>query len=426
MNKEKIFLDFIVFILLDFEELHSDETQFFEQPQTEELLFEKINFDEKEYENYIENRINLSELLFDKEIEINQINNISEILNSEEIFNIVTFLRDNYRHGFPSDFEDGILTGGNLKIEISNTEIREYFHKYLTYREINSSVFISYYCQFLNSISYSAKKQFELEKKKINELNISKELLEIRDKIDFIESKKIHYKEFLFNSVENLNFQIKGFSDNKGLFIDFDKTLVEILKYAQLKSPKSLNNIIETFDHKNHLANLTNQYFEFKVLNTNITELKYDTSKNKELVADLIEFKKVNSDLIEFLISKKFSDIEIDIIINTLSNGYFNELNIRNIRFAIQINYFHFCYAFFIFDFFKEKRNIDFTTENSFIEILKFSNAFTDFDKNAFLKYYKNINSDASHSDYPFKRYNKFLIDIEDKLRINSNNFKKK
>jgi hypothetical protein len=425
MNKEKIILDFIVFILLDFEELHSDETRFFDQIQSEELLFERINFDEKKYENYIESRINISELLYDKEIEIPQINNISDILNSEEIFNIVTFLRDNYRHGFPTDFEDGLATGGNLKIEISNTEIREYFLKYLSYREINSNVFISYYCQFLNDISYLAKKQFELEKKIINEINISKELLEIRDKIDFVESKKRHYKDLLFKSVENLNFQIKGFSDDKGLFIDVDKTLVEILKYDQLIYPKSISNIIETFDTKNHLANLTKQYFELIVLNANNTELKYDSVKQKELASDLLKLKEENIDLIEYLITKKFSDSEIDIILNTLSDGHYNDLNIRNINFTQQINYFHFCYAFYIFDFFNEKRNTKFTTENSFKEILKYSNSYLGYDKNAFLKYYKNIKSDKSHSDYPFKRFDKILNEIEEKLRINTNKLKK-
>lgn len=425
MKKEKIILDFIVFILLDFEELISDETRFFDRIETDDLLFEDMCFDNNEYEKYILNRINVSNIISNKDNEFTEINNINEILNSEEISDIITYLSDNFIYGYPTDFEDGLSLGGNIKLKISNSEIREYFHKYLSYKTINNNIYLTYYYSFLKDIMYISEKHFELEKKIIDNLIISKELLDARDKIDFIESKRVYYKERLFNSVENLNFQIKGFSDDKGLFIDFEKTLFELLKFPQFKSPKNINETVAAVNYIPNLANLINQYFKLKVLNANIAELKYDKNNQKNLFSDLNQLKEENSDLIEFLISKKFSDSEIDIILNTLSNGKYNDLNIRNLNFTIQINYFHFCYAFYIFDFFSEKRNIKFTSENSFKEILKFSHSYSNFDKNAYLKYYKNINSDKSDSDYPFKRIEKILTEIEEKLRININNLKK-
>lgn len=425
MKKEKIILDFIVFILLDFEELISDETRFFDRIETDDLLFKDMCFDDNEYEKYIRKRINVSNIISEKDNEFVEINNINEILNSEEISDIIIYLFDNFIHGYPTDFEDGLSLGGNIKLKISNSEIREYFYKYVSYKTINNNFYLTYYYLFLKNIMYISEKHFELEKKIIDNLNISKELLDVRDKIDFIESKRVYYQERLFNSVENLNFQIKGFSDDKGLFIDFEKTLFELLKFTQFKSPININKTFQAINFIPNLANLINQYFKLKVLDANIAELKYDTINQKKLFSDLNQLKKENSDLIEFLISKKFSDSEIDIILNILSNGHYNDLNIRNVNFTIQINYFHFCYAFYIFDFFSEKRNIKFTTENSFKEILKFSNSYFNFDKNAYLKYYKNINSNKSDSDYPFKRFDKFLTEIEEKLRINRNNLKK-
>lgn len=425
MKKEKIILDFIVFILLDFEELISDETHFFDRIGSDDVPFKDMCFDNNEYEKYILNRINVSNIISYKDKEFTEINNINEILNSEEISDIITYLFDNFRYGYPTDFEDGFSLGGNIKLKISNSEIREYFHKYLSYKTIKNNIYLTYYYSFLKDIMYISEKHFELEKKIIDNLNISKELLDGRDKIDFIESKRVYYKERLFNSVENLNFQIKGFSDDKGLFIDFEMTLFELLKFTPFKSPNNINETVEAINYIPNLANLINQYFKLKVLNSNIAELKYDTNNQKNLFSDLNQLKEENSDLIEFLISKKFLDSEIDIILNTLSNGKYNDLNIRNLNFTIQINYFHFCYAFYIFDFFSEKRNIKFTSENSFKEILKFSHSYFNFDKNAYLKYYKNINSDKSDSDYPFKRFDKFLTEIEEKLRINTNNLKK-
>lgn len=425
MNKEKIIIDFIVFILLDFEELLSDEIYFFDQTRTEDSILKQIDFSEVEYEKYLQTRINLSDIIVDKEIEFTRLNKIDEILNSKEIYNIVVFLNNNYKHGFPDDFEDGLAFGGNFNLEISNSELIEYFYTYLSYDPLNKNVYITYYFQFMKNIIYFAEKQFEIDKKRIDKINVSKELLEIREKIEFVENKKNHFKDVLFKSVENLHFQLKGFADDYGVFIDFNQSLSEILKFSKTKGHNNINDTIRKFDNKNHLANLTNQYFELIVLNANNTELKYDSVKQKELASDLLKLKEENIDLIEYLITKKFSDSEIDIILNTLSDGHYNDLNIRNINFTQQINYFHFCYAFYIFDFFNEKRNTKFTTENSFKEILKYSNSYLGYDKNAFLKYYKNIKSDKSHSDYPFKRFDKILNEIEEKLRINTNKLKK-
>lgn len=425
MKKETIILDFIVFILLDFEELQSDEIYFFDQPKREDSTHKRNDFNEFEYEKYLNTRINLSDIIVDKETVFTELNKIHEILNSEEIYNIVAFIKNNFKHGFPDDIEDGLIFGGNIDLEISNSDLIEYFYKYLSYKPVKKNTYITYYIQFMKNIIYFAEKQFEIDKERIDKINISKELLEIREKNEYVENKKNHYKEALFKAVENLNFQLKGFADDHGVFIDFEQSITEMLKFAEIKGHKNVDDIIKTFDYKNHLASLTYQYFELKILNTKINELKYNTAENKKLVANLNELKSCNNDLIEFLISKKFSDSEIDIIFNTLSNGLFNDLNIRYLNFTMHISYFHFCYAFYIFDFFYEKRNIKFTTENSFKEILKFSNSYLDFDKNAYLKYYKNINSETSHSDYPFKRLNKTLIEIEEKLGIKRIKLKK-
>jgi len=367
MNKEKIIIDFIVFILLDFEELLSDEIYFFDQTKREDSLLKQIDLIEVEYEKYLQTRINLSDIIVDKEIEFTQLNKVDEILNSKEIYNIVAFLNNNYKHGFPDDFEDGLAFGGNYNLEISTSELIEYFYKYLSYDPLNKNVYITYYIQFMKNIIYFAEKQFEIDKKRIDKINVSKELLEIREKIEFVENKKNYFKEVLFKSVENLHFQLKGFADDHGVFIDFEQSLSEILKFAKTKGHNNINDTIKTFDNKNHLANLTNQYFELIVLNANNTELKYDTVKQRELASELLKLKEENTDLIEYLITKKFSDSEIDIILNTLSDGHYNDLNIRNLNFTQQINYFHFCYAFYIFDFFNEKRNTKFITENSFL-----------------------------------------------------------
>ena len=95
---------------------------------------------------------------------------------------------------------------------------------------------------------------------------------------------------------------------------------------------------------------------------------------------------------------------------------------------VIQVELFRFYYVFYIFDFYEENQNLNFESENDFIEILDLQKVF-DVEKNIlnqFLKYYKELNSvDTNAKHYPFRKAEKTIEKIEKILQIEKGKLKR-
>lgn len=419
MNKEKILLDFSMFILSDVEELCSLVTDFFGQIKRNELPFE---FKLLDYEEYIREEILVEEILVDYNLK-SEIKSINDFLSSEELYNFREYLNNNFRDGFPDGDEDGSY-GGNSPLELKNADLNKYFDRYLRLRQINQNVFITYYIQLFDSLNGNVIEKLKTETDKIQNIADTKDLLFIDLSKEFVEDRRKKYKEKLFDSVENNIFQFKGFADEKGLYFDVKNTLNDYLAYLKTNEIIDIRYSTNFPVIDNSLDYLLYQFFEYKVLDINHFKNRFSTEKEEILSGVLHTLKKENSDLIKYLSIKNFSSQEIDIIFNVLSDNKFSKLRIRDLNINKQVEFFNFCYLFYILDYYTEKQDTDFNKEASFDILLNFSSERqNEFDKNMFAKYYKNI-SGSRQKHNPFGKIDILLKNIETQLGIKINSLK--
>jgi len=413
MTKEQIVLDFSVFVLFEIEELLSPITHFFEINQKDPFDFKILK-----YEEYIRGSIYINEIL-ENNILKNDINSINDLLSFGEISELKDYLNKNFEEGFPDADRDGTYSNAT-PLEITISDLTKQFQNYLVYYRINKDVFITYYIQAFNSLIKSITEGLKSEVDKINSIKKAKELVDSNLSKEFVEHELKKYRRRLFKSIKNNNFQLKGLADDKGLYFDSDKTLLSYLEYLNM-------NVNNEFEYLNKTTSIkySFDYLFFKYYQFSLKGIPIDTNIN--LNSLLNEFKKDNKSLIEFLTAKQFEPNEINIIINTLQNGIFNEMDIRYLP-VIQVELFRFYYVFYIFDFYEENQNLNFESENDFIEILDLQKVF-DVEKNIlnqFLKYYKELNSvDTNAKHYPFRKAEKTIEKIEKILQIEKGKLKR-
>jgi hypothetical protein len=423
MNKHERILDFTAFILLDFEELLCGINYFFEQKQLIKLQH-FISCENNDYQDFLKQFIELSEIL-EENIEIgDHLNLISDVFTSSELCDLTEYLNTNFTYGYPDDYEDGLVTGGNCSLGLTISEMRFYFQNYLNLYSRNSNVFISYYYQLLKHLEYPCLLNFGKAKKKIDNINNTKELLPNNLSADYLKYIQDKYKVKIFKHIDRNNIQFQGFADEKGLFIDINKTLIEYLNHLDTLSKNKIIYSPDVADYKTFISHLTYQYVEFKLFGIKKNRNNYTDLFEEQLFDELEELKKTNSNLITFLFKKGFDESEIDVILNVISDNKFNAINIRGLEISKQVNFFNFCHLFYILDFFVEQKEIDFKKEKSFDIVLNFDPDSTlNYDKNAFSKYYKFLLK-LNSTDNPFGRVSYFIDKIEKELKINKDRLK--
>lgn len=403
MNKEKTVLDFAIYVLMEVEELCNYITYFFEQKDKHDPFSDKKLL---EYEEYIKRGIDVNEIIINQNYNL-ELKSITDLLNNEEINNLLNYLNENFTEGYP----DGDGFGAPTNLEFKTADLYRLFYEYLELRQHNQNVFITYYIQMIDIVIHKSMKLIENEKLKIINIEKAKDLLNLDLSSEYLDFKKNEYKTKLFKSVENNNFQLKGFSDSKGLHINYDKSLLDYLKFLNKEDCSKIVYSVYFEPLENSIDYLVYQYLEDRLFNTsNLVNINYNELE-KELYDDLKSTKKKYNKLVTYLSNKKFTESEIDDILNVLCNNKYSELKKRNISNISQIEFYNFCYLFFILDYFKDCENVDFSTLNGFDYILNFDeNKKLNYSLSDYQKYFK---GNKPHTKKITKLYGKIETDFQ-------------
>lgn len=407
MNKEKTVLDFAIYVLMEVEELCDYITYFFGQKDKHDPFSDKKLL---EYEEYIKRGIDVNEIIINQNYNL-ELKSITDLLNNEEVNNLLNYLNENFTEGYP----DGDGFGAPTNLEFKTADLYRLFCEYLELRQHNQNVFITYYIQLIGIIGYDTGKIIEEEKQKIINIENTKDLLNLDLSREYIENKKREYKLKLFKSVENNNFQLKGFSDEKGLYFDFDKSLISYLQFLNKGDCFKITYSVYYERFENSLDYLLYQFLEDRLFNTENISNKYSSNYDIELLECFRKLKGKYKKLVVYLSDKYFTESEIDNILNVLSGGKYDSLNKRNISIKTQVGFFNFCYSFYILDYFTDKENVKFSVQNNFEYILNFDeDKILDYDKNSFQKYYTKRDEHHKMIKYLYKEIEKNLqIDID-------------
>lgn len=410
MNKEKILLDFAVFVLSDVEELCSYTTDFFGQVNRGDSPFD-LNL--LNYEDYLRQEINTREIIESSNFKT-ELTSINDLLSSAELNNLKEYLNNNFGEGYP----DGEGTyKGNVPLELKNSDLVRYFNAYLEHRKINQNVFITYYIQLFETLNKSVSHKLKDEVEKIQNIKNTKDLLDFKLSSEYTENEHIKFKQKLFKSIKKNNFQFKGIADEKGLYFDERKTLHSYLEFLDKSE-------IQNFDYPAKLPNidkslnyLVYKYYLFVLYG------KQDSTDSKFI--ELNEFKIANKGIVDYIESKGFNALEIDCFINTIHGGYFNDLDIRYINIK-QVQLFHLFYCFHVFEYFEIVEGCSFESEIDFEKVLRLQ-TIIEYDKftlNQFYKYYYNQTSHKENNHYPFKTIDKTISKVVDTLKIEEGKLK--
>ncbi|MEZ7500747.1 hypothetical protein QO200_18685 [Flavobacterium sp. Arc3] len=411
MNKEQTVIDFATFTLMDVEELIQwNIINFFGQKDEHDPFSDKKIL---EYEDFIKEGILTSEIILNQNCNL-ELKSISDLLSTVEINNLLNYLNENFTEGYP----DGDGFGPPTNLKFTTSDLYRLFNKYLELRKYNQNVFISYYKQMLHIIEFDAQKFIEIEKHKIINIEKTKDLLNLDLSTEYIENKKNEYKRKLFKSIENNNFQFKGFSDEKGLYFDFNKSLISYLEFLNKEDHSKIVYTVFYKGFENSLDYLLYQFLEDKLFNTKNIENNDSTPDNKDLLKDLSHLKEKHKKLVVFLSTKNFIESEIDVILNILANNKYSNLNKRNISDINQIEFYNFCYLFYILEYFEENENIDFSKLKNFKYILNFDKKnILNYSKTDYQKYFKGIDSHTKKIDKLYEKIEKDLQITKERLK---------
>lgn len=403
LNTEEKLLDFIAFILADFSELLQGVNYFFWDEYSEEVLKGfNTSKDTNIYKFYLKETIDLDSIK--NTFKLNDLFNFSE-QNKKDL---ISFINENYRHGFPDDCEDGCAYGGNLKIDLDISQFNLYLEDYRSLNEINNSVFISYFKYLLQDFEYSITEYLKKEYNQIKKLHYNSKLIKPEVKLDFIEHHKNIYKSNYIKSFNGnyLFFEINK-DENDNFNINFKNSLIkQITKIKELETT-----IVYTKDYTGFESDLN----EFKY------ELFLFVFENKPLIKNLSVINEIyesilneKSEFISFLRDKDFNNNDINVILNILSNNSLAELGFKFLkRLSLnQVEIFRLLYFFYVFDFYKEKRSNNLKKIKDFEEVINFQSLNKNINKEQFRKYFNYIaQKNAKH--YPFNNSNETLKLLE-------------
>lgn len=440
-----ILIDFIMYYFYnqidsrdvsDFFRLRKTQSNYEKEFSTQEDSTKSIQYEPNfEYLYFLNEKINLNEILIAKHTQVRTLKKITELLHENDTSNLIIFL-NNYIANNPNISQ---------KFTVSRESLNEEFNDYLALREINPTVFISFYSYLIKYNNTNAIKLGNEFRKKV-ELTSSLSIFSSIDlKKDYFLDLIENVKKELFLNINNKHIQFHGIIDRDGyFFIDLKQTLIDSLKIIENKDSKSHNYSKDNLNVEKsitYLKLLFLKHYQFakdgenlkSILDIKLGELsknkdyylKKIENKKNELEIELDELIKYHEDYKIFLIKKGFNEDEILIIFNLLSQNRYVETGIKYLSNIKQVDFFRLCYAFYVFDFYIEVKKHLFNSIKSFELIFNF-NVNNDFSLDSLeqmRKYYLNIDK-KTNKHYPFNGYKKIVQDLNDLLLISREKLK--
>jgi hypothetical protein len=362
MERKDRLLDFVVFILCDYEELLNYGISFFNQPfktlvsdpfaKTQEPIIE-------DYKVFLKKHMEpIPEILFQEDLYDDDFQIIGGFLNRGKESLLLSYLNSNYRHGYPDDIdEEGLPYGGNLNLDINKEELRNYFDWYLKFKKVNNEVYISYFMQYLQGIEHSAKDFFKKEIERIEKDEMQFNQLSPSLSNEFKNKKQEHYKKRLYKSIKRNELQVQGFIENfdsKDVFISFEETIINQLEILPVNF-NDYNLGIKKINFNRSLSRLSLEYLNYTYFSIKPEYSKKNKVEIESAKNELFRLKSESSSLVNFLNEKGLNNEEINILYNLLNTNKFSVLNIRYHQFNRKVNQFHIFYSFYILDFYKNQ-----------------------------------------------------------------------
>lgn len=439
-----ILMDFIMYYfynqidasdISDFFRLRKTSLNYKKELSNQQDSTEPVQYESKfEYLYFLNEKINLNEILIAKHTQVRNLKKITELLHENDTSNLIIYLNKYISNNINI----------SQKITVTKESLIEEFNDYLALREINPTVFISFYAYLIKYNNTNAIKLGNEYRKKI-ELTSSLSIFSSIDlKKDYYLNLIENIKQELFLNINNKHIQFHGIIDRDGyFFIDLKQTLIDSLKIIENKDSQSHNyskDSLELEKSISYLKLLFLKHYQFakdgnnlkSILDINLGELSKNkdyylkkTENKSELEIELDELIKSHEDYKIFLIKKGFNENEILIIFNLLSQNRYAETGIKYLSNIKQVDFFRFCYVFYIFDFHIEVKQHLFSSIKSFELIFNFNvnNDFSADSLEQMRKYYLNIDK-KTNKHYPFNGYKKIVQDLSELLLISREKLK--
>lgn len=341
-------------------------------------------------------------------------------------------IQDNIETFYLSDSEINTLYNalreGDYRHWKSSDHLIEIHNHYSNLVEKNKShipIMHIYYYWFV--IERLTRNNFEREIKLIKENFNTIEYQYLGFSTIYKEKKRIEIENLLYSAIENNVYSPIGFIDEKGLYIDYNKTILSLIERASKEEEfetllLGLNKSIleEKFKHS-HIYFLYNWYNEYFLGNEAITE-----NLSSENIAQITEEKKQFDELynyakstgfIDFL-SKRFNEMYIRIILSIIAQKQFSLLNVRYSPFKAITELFAFCYYIGYFKFLEEDKKLNLESYSNF-EILEKHINFFNSDKvtsKVLRDYYKQRENPNNTKRFPFAKKHFVLDTITNRL----------
>jgi|GEM_PF-6282692 len=229
MTKENRIIDFIAFILLDYEELLSNANYFFWQESKHPL--QDQNEVIPNYMDFLKEYI-VTDKIVENDTKVRELKSLKNLLTNKELINLIKYLEYNFNWGYPDADNDGVY-GGNLSLKLTEEEIKDYFSNYLSYYQINQDAYISYFIAIFNTLDESVHRQLKTETRKIDSILYNKKSLPNNLQSEYVTNRYNSYKNRLFNDTADNTLQFLGFTDVNGVYFNQRKTISTYLQFLK-------------------------------------------------------------------------------------------------------------------------------------------------------------------------------------------------
>ena len=410
MTIRDVLTDFTIHLLLMGGEPHAPELQF----------FNNFKGSERAYQSYLEKVKQYADVdgfMWDTEFDCpyESVKAITNLITDKEIEFLQDYLKEEFRFGYSIEInEDGFPFHEVYGFYIGIEEIKTSFKDYLLFRSLNSSVYISYLEQYLQYLENFTKLK-EFIQDPIDNFYRNGQELEPDIYSQLKQGFEKTLKADLLKISQTTTFQIIGYFDEKGFFMNYDETLKAILKSCETDN---MGQFLGENSERHYIA-LKYKYYKFKIDRKNVQD---ELTDNKELRDDYNEFKNRNKVQIKYLKRKGFSNAQTDSILNVFSGNKYSSLSIREIRNLSQVDFYRLSYMLFHLEFFEETRGVKFDYSKDFQILCLAENKING---KQFLKYHERahieIDKNRSYKHHPFDSISsltKLLGKVKSDLKI--------
>ncbi len=350
LSSEERLLDFIAFVLIEYPFIKWYGESYFSQKRMKQFYPDCFQNFKANYQHFLKEDLGI--VISDLSLSETQsgIATLNLILSMEQA-NIINKNLKRKFNNFDNEVENR-KSIGRFSFDITREELQRYFSDYMQLYKLNPNVWISYYSIQIKHLEKKGQVKLLNYRKEIKEIHSRKRFVDLKLWMQYLAEKKRGLENNLYRSLEEVDFQLSGFFDEKGGFIENDRTLQNYLFYIK-NNPNFLPDYsFKSFDVEDSIAYLKIKLFEEELSIT--SKNFFDSPELQKLSAEWGEVEKDWKELTVFLLSKDFDYKEIEFVINTLYNEKFTPLGIRSFKVRHDVQVFHIWYLFGLFDFYKE------------------------------------------------------------------------